>query len=177
MDANGRVIGINSQIATGGSGSNGSVGIGFAIPINTAKKLLPKLREGTDIKRAYLGIEMARVTKDLANDLNLASDKGALITNVVNGGPADKAGLHGGRTETSSGVPAGGDLIVEVDGKTIDTPDDVSAAISSHQPGDTVSVTYYRGDNKHTTKVKLADRPAKLNSPSSGGGGGILPQP
>ncbi len=180
MDANGRVIGINSQIATGGSGSNGSVGIGFAIPINTAKKLLPKLREGTDIKRAYLGIEMARVTKDMANDLNLASDKGALITNVVNGGPAAKAGLHGGRTETSSGVPAGGDLIVEVDGRKIDTPDDVSAAIANKQPGDTVSVTYYRGNDKHTTKVKLADRPAKLNSPSSGsggGGGGILPQP
>ena len=179
MDANGRVIGINSQIATGGSGSNGSVGIGFAIPINTAKKLLPKLREGTDIKRAYLGIEMARVTKDIASDLNLASDKGALITNVVNGGPADKAGLHGGRTETSSGVPAGGDLIVEVDGKTINTPDDVSAAIANHQPGDTVSVTYYRGNDKHTTKVKLADRPAKLSSQSSGGGGGggILPQP
>ncbi len=179
MDANGRVIGINSQIATGGSGSNGSVGIGFAIPINTAKKLLPKLREGTDIKRAYLGIEMARVTKDMASDLNLASDKGALITNVVNGGPADKAGLHGGRTETSSGVPAGGDLIVEVDGKTINTPDDVSAAIANHQPGDTVSVTYYRGNDKHTTKVKLADRPAKLSSQSSGGGGGggILPQP
>jgi S1-C subfamily serine protease len=180
MDADGRVIGINSQIATGGSGSNGSVGIGFAIPINTAKTLLPKLREGTDIKRAYLGIEMARVTKQLAEDLNLASDQGALVTNVVDGGPADKAGLHGGRTETSSGVPAGGDLIVEVDGQKIATPDDVSAAIAKKQPGDTVSVTYYRGDDKRTAKVKLGDRPAKLDSSSSsggGGGGGILPQP
>lgn len=177
MDASGRVIGINSQIATGGSGSNGSVGIGFAIPINTAKKLLPKLREGTDIKRAYLGIEMARVSKALANDLNLASDEGALITNVVHGGPADKAGLHGGRTETSSGVPAGGDLLVEVDGKKVSNPDDVSAAIGDNKPGDTISITYYRGNDKHTTKVKLADRPAKVGSSSSGGGGGVLPQP
>jgi S1-C subfamily serine protease len=177
MDANGRVIGINSQIATGGSGSNGSVGIGFAIPINTAKKLLPKLREGTDIKRAYLGIEMARVSKDMARDLNLASDHGALITNVVDGGPADKAGLHGGRTETASGVPAGGDLLVEVDGRKIATPDDVSAAIADNQPGDTISITYYRGNDKRTTKVKLTDRPAKLDTSSSGGGGGVLPQP
>ncbi len=68
---------------------------------------------------------------------------------------------------------------MEVDGRKINTPDDVSAAIARHQPGDTVSVTYYRGDDKHTTKVKLGDRPAKLSSRSSGGGGGggILPQP
>jgi S1-C subfamily serine protease len=170
LDAQGRVIGINSQIATGGSGS-GSVGIGFAIPINTAKNLLPKLREGTDIKRAYLGIEMTPVTKQLAEDLNLAADQGALITRVVSGGPADDAGLRGGRTDTAGGIAAGGDLLVEVDGKKIANADDVSTAIASRKPGDTVSVTYYRGDSKRTARVKLGERPAEVgNSPSSGGG-------
>ncbi len=67
---------------------------------------------------------------------------------------------------------------MEVDGKKVSTPDDVSAAIADNQPGDTVSVTYYRGDDKRTTKIKLGDRPAKLDTSSSGGGGGgILPQP
>ena len=118
MDADGRVIAINSQIATGGG--SGSVGIGFAIPINTAKKLLPKLREGGEIERAYLGVEMSAVTADLKRDLNLAAEQGALVTCVVEGGPAEKAGIRGGRTGTATGIPAGGDLIVEVDGKKVE---------------------------------------------------------
>jgi S1-C subfamily serine protease len=174
LDAQGRVIGINSQIATGGS-SSGSVGIGFAVPIDTAKKLLPKLRAGTDIKRAYLGIEMTPVTKQLAEDLNLPADEGALITRVVSGGPADDAGLRGGRTDTSGGIAAGGDLLVEVDGKKITSADDVSTAIASRRPGDTISVTYYRGDSRRTARVKLAERPAEVDDSSSSGGGDTVP--
>src|ERR671924_794005 len=86
LDANGRVIGINSQIATGGGG--GSVGIGFAVPVDTAKSLLPKLKQGGKIERAYLGIEMADVDSQLAKDLNLPTSHGALIQSVVPGGPA-----------------------------------------------------------------------------------------
>src|SRR5918998_1556734 len=78
LDANGRVIGINSQIATGGGGQ-GSVGIGFAVPVNTAKELLPKLRAGEDIRRAYLGVSMADVTEEVAQQLDLPTDEGALV--------------------------------------------------------------------------------------------------
>jgi S1-C subfamily serine protease len=176
LDANGRVIGINSQIATGGG--QGSVGIGFAVPINTAKKLLPDLKAGQTIERAYLGVQMQDVTKQLADDLNLAADKGALVVDVTKGSPADKAGLHGGRTQTSQGVPAGGDLIVAVDGKPVSNSTDVADAIASKRPGDKAEITYYRGDSKKTVSVELAKRPKTANQPSSGqggGGGGILP--
>jgi S1-C subfamily serine protease len=177
LDAAGRVIGINSQIATG-SGGSGSVGIGFAVPVDTAKKLLPRLRQGERIERGYLGVEMAAVTPALAQDLNLQSKEGALVQTVVPGGPAAKAGLRGGRRPTSDGIRAGGDQIVGIDGKKVADPDAVASAIESKSPGDTVSVEYYRGGEKRTTEVTLAKRPAKLSSPSSQqGDDGPLPSP
>ncbi len=169
MDADGRVIAINSQIATGGG--SGSVGIGFAIPINTAKRLLPRLRQGGKIERAYLGIVMSPVSADLARDLNLPTSEGALITCVGKDGPAEKAGLRGGRTGTSTGIEAGGDLIVEVDAQKVSTPEDVSAAIADDKPGDTVAVTYYRGNDRRTARVKLGQRPT--NSDAGGCGSSV----
>jgi S1-C subfamily serine protease len=177
FDANGRVIGINSQIATGGG--QGSVGIGFAVPVNTAKKLLPELKAGEAIERAYLGVQMQDVTGQLAEDLNLASDEGALVVEVTDGSPADDAGLRGGRTDTGQGVPAGGDLIVEVDGQAVSDSSDVANAISGKSPGDSAEITYYRGDSKKTVTVELAKRPASADQPSPApegdDGGGILP--
>jgi S1-C subfamily serine protease len=180
LDANGRVIGINSQIATGGG--QGSVGIGFAVPINTAKKLLPDLKAGETIERAYLGVQMQGVTKQLADDLNLAADHGALIVEVTRDSPADKAGLRGGRTQTSSGIAAGGDLIVAIDGKSMRDEDAVANAIAAHRPGDKVDIEYYRGNDKKTVTVELTKRPASAESsaPSDqggggNGGGGVLP--
>ena len=177
LDAEGRVIGINSQIATGGS--QGSVGIGFAVPIDTVKGLLPTLKRGDEVERAFLGIEMIGVTEDIARDLNLESDEGALIQKVVEDGPADEAGLRAGSTPTGDGIAAGGDLIVEVDGETVKTPDDVPAAIADLEPGDEVEVVYYRGDERKTTKVELGKRPSSLGSaqeqPDEGGGLPDLP--
>jgi S1-C subfamily serine protease len=176
LDANGRVIGINSQIATGGG--QGSVGIGFAVPVNTAKQLLPDLKAGETIEHAYLGVQMQDVTKQLAEDLNLASDKGALIVEVTQDSPADKAGLRGGRTETGQGVAAGGDLIVAVDGKSVSDSNEVANAISQKRPGENAEITYYRGDSKKTVSVELAKRPNSADQPSAdqgGGGGGVLP--
>src|SRR5215207_11344723 len=175
LDSNGRVIGINSQIATGGG--QGSVGIGFAVPVNTAKKLLPDLKAGETVEHAFLGVQMQDVSKQLAEDLNLASDKGALVVSVTKDSPADKAGLRGGRTETSQGVAAGGDLIVEVDGEPVSDSSEVASAISNKRPGDSAEVTYYRGDSKKTVTVELAKRPKSVDQTSSdqGGGGGLLP--
>ena len=170
LDSNGRVIGINSQIATGGG--QGSVGIGFSVPINTAKRLLPDLKAGETVEHAYLGVQMQDVTNQLAEDLNLASDKGALVVEVTKGSPADKAGIRGGRTETGTGVPAGGDLIVAVDGKAVRDSSEVAAAISQKRPGDKAEITYYRGDSKKTVTVELAKRPNSAPaSPSQGGDG------
>jgi len=166
LDAAGRVIGINSQIATG-SGGGGSVGIGFAVPVNTAKKLLPRLRDGERIERAYLGVEMAPVTEGVASDLNLPTKEGALLQVVVPRGPADRAGLRGGRTPTSDGIRAGGDLLVKVAGRDIKDPDDVAAAIEGRSPGESVEVEYFRGKDRKTASVKVGKRPAQLTSQRS----------
>jgi S1-C subfamily serine protease len=182
LDGNGRVIGINSQIATGGT-SQGSVGIGFAIPINTAKSLLPELRQGGEIERAYLGVTMADVTEDVAQELDLPADHGALIQDAVDGGPADDAGLRGADGGGSGSVAGGGDLIVEVDGERIDNADDVAAAIEDNHPRDKVEVEYYRGDDRKTVEVELAERPDNLDSGGSSpqapedDGGGLFPLP
>jgi S1-C subfamily serine protease len=175
LDAQGRVIGINSQIATGGG--QGSVGIGFAVPINTAKELLPQLRKGADIERAYLGVEMAAVTQDLAQDLDLPVERGALLTRAVEDGPADRAGLRGGGTDLPDG---GGDLVVAIDGEAVSDPDDVAAAVAAKQPGDTIEVEYYRGDDKKTAEVTLGERPERLGessaqAPDDDGGDQLFP--
>lgn len=174
LNANGEAIGVNSQIATGGAGG-GSVGIAFAVPINTAKKLLPELREGGEIERAYLGIEMTNVTDDVANDLNLPVEEGALIQSVVDGGPADEAGLRAGRTELANGLVAGGDVIVEIDGEKVSTSDDVSGAIAQKKPGDEVEVVFFRGDDRRTVDVELGKRPRAIQQPEQPGG--VLPLP
>ncbi|MGH2712640.1 MAG: S1C family serine protease [Thermoleophilaceae bacterium] len=168
LDAQGRVIGINSQIATGGG--QGSVGIGFAVPVDTAKDLLPRLREGKEIKRAYLGVRMATVTEDLASELDLPADAGALLERVEDGGPAESAGLRGSETDELSGdISRPGDLIVSIDGEPVKTADDVVAAVAGKQPGDTLELGLYRGDDKRTVRVELGERPEEL-------GGAIQPE-
>jgi S1-C subfamily serine protease len=175
LDANGRVIGINSQIATGGG--QGSVGIGFAVPVNTAKDLLPDLRAGETIERAYLGVQMQTMTEQVADELDLPADRGALVVEATDGGPADDAGLRGGDATTGEG----GDLIVAIDGEPMRTSDDVAAAVAAKRPGDEIELEYYRGDERRTVTVQLAERPASADSaPSQGdededGGGGLLP--
>jgi S1-C subfamily serine protease len=177
LDANGRVIGINSQIATGGG--QGSVGIGFAVPVNTAKKLLPQLREGGEIEHAWLGVQMSDVTSDLAQQQDLPVDHGALVVEATEDGPADDAGIDGGDAETG----LGGDIITAIDGKTIDTGDDLASAIAGKQPGDTVEIEYYHDGEKQTAEVELGERPSSLDQQAQqqqqeeDDGGGLFPLP
>jgi S1-C subfamily serine protease len=167
LDAQGRVIGINSQIATGGG--QGSVGIGFAVPVNTAKDLLPRLREGKEIERAYLGVRMATVTEDVASEVDLPVDSGALVERVEDGGPAESAGLRATEIDELSGeITRPGDLIVAMDGEPVRSADDVVAGVAGMQPGDTAELEIYRGDDKRTVRVKLGERPEEL--------GGAQPQ-
>jgi S1-C subfamily serine protease len=179
LDANGRVIGINSQIATGGAGE-GSVGIGFAVPVNTAKDLLPDLKAGESIERAYLGVRMEDVTGQLVEELDLPVDYGALVVEATDGGPADEAGLRGVDPNTGRG----GDIIVAIDGKRMNDSDAVAAAVSSKRPGDEVEIEYVRDGERETETVELTERPASADSApddegdgggDEGDGGGLLP--
>jgi S1-C subfamily serine protease len=165
LDAQGRVIGINSQIATGGG--QGSVGIGFAVPIDTAKNLLPRLRKGEEIERAYLGVRMGSVTGDLAEELNLPQDSGALVESVEDGGPAEEAGLRASlRDDLTGEITEPGDLIVSVDGDPVRSADDVVAAVAAKRPGDTLEIGFYRGDDRRTVRVELGERPEALGQTS-----------
>src|SRR4051812_2519812 len=161
LDAAGRVIGINSQIETGGSG-NGSVGIGFAIPTDTAKRLLPQLEKNGRVDRGFLGVDSITVDKSL-RDLNLPVDRGALVQTVAPGSPAAKAGIRGGDIVAQlngNEVRLGGDIVTAVDGKKIRTSDDLANAITRKKKGDEVKVDLVRDGRKLTVEATLAQRPA-----------------
>jgi S1-C subfamily serine protease len=173
LDAAGRVIGINSQIETGGSG-DGSVGIGFAVPINTAKSELPQLEKGGTVRGAYLGLTSQTIDGSLSA-LNLPVKTGALVQSVEAGTPASKAGIHGGditgQTEGGS-VAVGGDIIVGIEGKAIRSAEELGAAIGARKPGDTVSIELLRanghGSYEHkTVKATLTSRPNSVKNPNT----------
>jgi S1-C subfamily serine protease len=164
IDATGKVIGINSQIATGGSG-NGSVGIGFAVPIDTAKQIIPDLKQSGRVDRGYLGIEARTIDKSLKG-LGLP-DRGALVQTVEPGGPADKAGIRAGAlsaTLDNHPIQLGGDIIVKVAGKEVATDNDLQAAVADRSPGERIKVTLMRGGKVKTVDVTLGDRP---NAPTT----------
>ncbi len=158
LNSHGEVIGINSMIATGGS--NQSAGIGFAIPINTAKAVLNDLITLGTVRRPSLGIVSLPIGPELAQELGLPADYGILIVRVVQGGAADRAGLHGGNERAYLGatpIMVGGDLIVAINGDPMGDQQDLANAMNKHRAGDTVSVTVYRGRKKMTVQVVLGE--------------------
>jgi S1-C subfamily serine protease len=167
LDAAGRVIGINSQIITGGSG-NGNVGIGFAVPINTAKKLLPQLKQAGSVVHAYLGITGATIDASLA-DLQLKVDRGVLVQTVTPDGPASKAGLHGGTIESQlngARIMLGGDVIQSFDGRSIGSMSDLTGQIARRRPGDSVRVGILRSGGAKLMTVTLGTAPRQAPSQS-----------
>ena len=165
IDAAGRVIGINSQIQTGSDGG-GNVGIGFAVPVDTAKQIVPQLKAGGKVERGYLGVTTATIDKSLS-DLNLPVDAGALVQSVEAGGPADKAGLRAGNVQaTIDGAPIvlGGDVITELDGKPVTSHSDLRDRVAGKKPGDEIEVTFVRGKDERTAKLKLGERPATADA-------------
>ncbi len=165
LDSNGEVIGINSQIESGGS-SEGNVGIGFAVPIDTASEVAQTLISDGEVEHAYLGIEGADLDPAVADALNIHAQGGALVQRVVSGSPADKAGIEAGDATVSVGgqqVRAGGDLITEVDGETVQGMDNVIAAVNEHKPGDDVELTLLNGSDSRTVTVTLGTRPNNAN--------------
>ncbi len=166
IDAAGEVIGINSQIETGG-GSDGNVGIGFSIPINTAKAEISQLESKGEVEHAYLGIEGGSVTPEIAAALNLSVKEGAIVQAVVKGGPADKAGIKGGSTEATIGgaqVKLGGDIIVEIDGHKIHGMEDVIEIVHDAKPGEEIEVKLVRDGSEKTAHVTLGKQPKSVQS-------------
>jgi S1-C subfamily serine protease len=158
LNSHGEVIGINTMIAS--NGADQSSGIGFAIPINTAKAVLADLTRFGKVKRPSLGIVSYGIGPDLASQMGLAVDSGVLIQKVVPGGAADRAGLKGGNQQAYVGnlpIMLGGDLIVAVDGQEVTDPQDINGMMDKHQAGDTVSVTIYRGRKQITIKLILGE--------------------
>jgi S1-C subfamily serine protease len=163
INADGEVIGINSQIYTGGEGSNGNVGIGFAIPIDTAKEEITKLESGTADEHGYLGISGATITPELAGAFNLPVEEGVLVQQVEEGGPAAAAGIQGATTAASvegQEFGLGGDIVTEIDGQKIGSTEDLVKTISDAHAGESVEVTVIRGEETATVSVQLAERPA-----------------
>ena len=157
LNSRGEVIGINSMILTGGAEQ--SAGVGFAIPINSAKAVLNDLVQFGRVRRPSLGISgLLPIGPELADQMGLAADAGVLIQQVVAGGAADRAGLRGGHERAYLGntpIYIGGDLIVAIDGQDIETPQDIANVLDNHHSGDTVKVTVYRGRERLTVNVTL----------------------
>lgn len=153
LDAKGRVIGVNSQIAATAAGGN--TGIGFAIPSNTVREIVPKLVAGKSIARPYLGVSLAE-TDD---------DSGAIVADATAGGPGATAGLKTGTN---------GDKIVSFEGKAISSPDELISALGTKEVGDTVKLGVIRDGQQIEVEVTLGERPASADtsSSSSGSGGG-----
>jgi S1-C subfamily serine protease len=174
INAQGQVIGINSQIETGGSGSDGSVGIGFAVPINRAKTVIPQLEKTGTVAFAYLGISTATINSTLSG-LNLPVTSGALVQCVNPGTPAAKAGIQGGPggCDSASSEPVvGGDIIVSVDGQTVTSDSDLSNDIGAKSPGDTVTIgiEHPTGTGSYVRKtlsVTLGTRPNTTSATTS----------
>jgi len=160
IDAAGRVIGINSQIETGSGGGN--VGIGFAVPIDTAKQILPALKQDGSVERAYLGITSLTIDGSVSA-ANLPAQEGVLVQSVQQGSPAEKAGIRAGslsaQLEDGTAIELGGDIIQRVAGKKIRTSDELAAVVADERPGSKVEVQLLRGKERRTASVELKARP------------------
>jgi S1-C subfamily serine protease len=157
LNSHGDVIGINSAIYTP---SGTTAGIGFAIPINTAKQIAQDLISEGRVRRPFMGVQAWALTPSLAEALNLPVSEGMLIERVTPGSPAERAGLRGGGREAVLGmrrILLGGDVLVGIDGRPLASQVDMNLVMSRKRPGDTVKVQYYRGGQKMETQVTLSD--------------------
>jgi S1-C subfamily serine protease len=160
LNANGDVIGVNAQIETE---SGGNVGIGFAIPIDTVKDVASQLIKEGKVEHAYLGVELATITSDLASNFRVPVDKGVLIQHVRDGSPAAEAGLKGGTTQVVLAGQTfwlGGDVITKADGQAVETSDQLASVVTSKQPGDSLDLEVHRGQETLNVTVELGRQPS-----------------
>jgi len=161
LNSEGEIIGINSAII---SPSGGNVGIGFAIPVNTAKRLVPELISKGYVTYPWIGATIQTLFPEVAKYLKLKIERGALIAEVVRGGPADKAGLKGGSQRVQVGnmiVLVGGDIVVKADDQEIKTNEELIRYVREKKIGDSVTFRVYRKGNFENVKVILGERPRR----------------
>ncbi len=157
LDSQGNVIGINTAIY---GPNGGSVGIGFASPINRAKTMLDDYQAGRSFKRPRLGVTVVYIPADMAEALELPAQAGLLVQEVARGSAAEKAGFRGAKQVVVIGnqqVGVGGDYITAIDGKPADRNDAISRTLAHRHPGDTLELTVSRGGKPVTLKVKLGE--------------------
>jgi S1-C subfamily serine protease len=162
LNANGYVVGVNSQISTGGSGTSGNVGIGFAVPINTVKSVAAEIIKTGHVEHAFLGIAAQPVTENAAKLFRLPIKHGLLVARVQPGSGAAKAGLRAGtQSATLAGetYPLGGDLLAAIDEAPLYSVDQLRDVIGNKKPGDKVKLRVYRGDQQRTVTVTLGRQP------------------
>ncbi len=159
LDSEGRIIGINTAIF---SPSGGSVGIGFAIPVDAARRILPDLLEKGYVAHAWMGVSLFPLTPGLAKALDLPVSRGALVVEVMKGGPADKAGLRGGTKMVQVGnamLPVGGDVITAINGEAVNSSEDLVRRLRKHKPGDQVRLKILRERRSEEVTLSLGERP------------------
>jgi S1-C subfamily serine protease len=161
FDARGRVIGINAQI---NSNSGNAEGVGFAVPINSARRSMEQLIKSGDVRYAWLGVSTQTLTPRLAEHFGYPVDEGAAVQTVVAGSPAAGAGIQGGGTEKDfTGIPfrPGGDVIVAIDGVPVQMAEDVVRAVTEGlHPGESTRLSLLRGSKRIEVTVELGERPA-----------------
>lgn len=162
LNERGQVIGVNTQIAD--SGVDGNVGIGFAVPVSLVREILARAEKDQDVARTgWLGVSGSDLFPDLAKAAGLDVDSGALLSTVTPGGPADKAGLAAGRRELKldrRSFRVDGDVVIEAGGQPITTFTDLQEVVTSHGPGDKLSLVVMRGGKRVPVTVTLGERPA-----------------
>jgi S1-C subfamily serine protease len=162
--ANGRVIGVNTAIATGNTGARGNIGIGFAVPVNTVRDVTSQLIDRGRAEHAFLGVGTLAISEQVADVFKLPVEEGLLVVRVFEGSGAEKAGLRAGTTEVvvaGESYLLGGDIIVAVDGRKVATTDDLREVVSAKKPGDKVKLEAYRGEQKRSFEVTLGRQPAQ----------------
>ncbi len=155
LDSDGEVIGVNTAIE-----SQSADGVGFAVPIDTAKGVLSRLTEGSTVERPWLGIGGTTLTGEMAEALDLTVDRGAYVLDVVSGSPADDAGLRGGGTTFQGEPDAGGDVITAVDGEPVESIEDLISFLNGKKAGDDVTLTVVRGEDTLELSATLAAFPS-----------------
>ena len=162
MSSRGEVIGVNSAIETAGDGSQGSIGIGYAVPINTVREVVAQLKEKGRVDHPYLGIEARPIQANIADLFRLPVRRGLLVENVFPETGAAEAGLRGGTTRVvvaGESYMIGGDIIVKGDGQELTTTERLRELVAEKEPGDRLKLEIYRGQEREHVDIKLGRQP------------------
>jgi S1-C subfamily serine protease len=160
--ANGSVVGVNTAIATGNTGTRGNIGIGFAVPMNTVRNVVSQLIERGRVEHPFIGVGAQEVDQEIAQLFNLPAERGLLVVRVYENSGAAGAEMQAGTREVvidGQSYLLGGDYIVEIDGKPVSQAEDLRKAIMGKKVGDEITIEAYRGDEKRSFDVKLGRQP------------------